>query len=156
MSNLPNFHSSSGVDVIRAHILFPTDGQGTANAFVELYFDGHLMMMSNLNAFTFWVSSSTSEIHLDFTISLLKLIVTTDLLMAVPSLARYLSQLPLLFLILMMLFFTSPMENRGISSPVRGEIGLKVYIPNEASLKSYAAAPTHPDNLDPTQPTSTY
>lgn len=76
--------------------------------------------------------------------------------MAVPSVARYLSQLPLLFLILMMLFFTSPMENRGISSPVRGEIGLKVYIPNEASLKSYAAAPTHPDNLDPAQPTSTY
>ncbi|CAG7861826.1 unnamed protein product [Brassica rapa] len=104
------------------------------------------------------ISSSTSQIHLDFTISLLKLrlIVTTDLLMAVPSVARYLSQLPLLFLILMMLFFTSPMENRGISSPVRGEIGLKVYIPNEASLKSYAAAPTHPDNLDPAQPTSTY
>ncbi|KAG2266828.1 hypothetical protein Bca4012_075691 [Brassica carinata] len=44
---------ADGVDVIRAHILFPTDGQGTANAFVELYFDGHLMMMSNLNAFTF-------------------------------------------------------------------------------------------------------
>ncbi|KAL0789302.1 hypothetical protein Bca101_005548 [Brassica carinata] len=114
MSNLPNFHSSSGVDVIRAHILFPTDGQGTAKAFV-------LSLSSYPSRLHYLALEAQAYSHNR------------------PTYGRS---------------FRS--KNRGISSPVRGEIGLKVYIPNEASLKSYAAAPTHPDNLDPAQPTSTY
>ncbi|KAF3583995.1 hypothetical protein F2Q69_00027214 [Brassica cretica] len=150
--------------VIGSHNLFPKDGQGTRNAFVELelYFDRqkHRTTIKDRDLNQVWNESFFFNIS-----DPSRLHYVTHEAQAYshkrPTNGRSLLgkvSLPGTSFVphsdAIVLHF--PMEKRGIFSRVRAELGLKVYITDEASLKSYAAATTHPDNLDPAQPTSTY
>ncbi|KAJ4876300.1 C2 calcium/lipid-binding plant phosphoribosyltransferase family protein [Raphanus sativus] len=154
MSNL-----KLGVDVIGAHNLFPKDGQGTANAFVELYFDGqkHRTTIKDRDLNPVWNESFFFNISDPSRLHYLTLEAQAYSHNRPTNGRSFLGKVSLPGTSFVphsdavVLHF--PMEKRGIFSRVRGELGLKVYITDEASLKSSAAATTHPDNLDPAQPT---
>ncbi|CAB78205.1 putative protein [Arabidopsis thaliana] len=153
MSNL-----KLGVDVIGAHNLFPKDGQGTSNAYVELYFDGqkHRTTIKDRDLNPVWNESFFFNISDPSRLHYLNL--------EAQAYSHNRSTNGRSFLGKVSLSGTSfvphsdavvlhfPMERRGIFSRVRGELGLKVYITDEASLKSSAASNDHPDNLDPALP----
>ncbi|CAE6133370.1 unnamed protein product [Arabidopsis arenosa] len=153
MSNL-----KLGVDVIGAHNLFPKDGQGTSNAYVELYFDGqkHRTTIKDRDLNPVWNESFFFNISDPSRLHYLNL--------EAQAYSHNRSTNGRSFLGKVSLSGTSfvphsdavvlhfPMERRGIFSRVRGELGLKVYITDEASLKSSAASNDHLDNLDPAIP----
>jgi hypothetical protein len=116
-----------GVDVISAHNLLPKDGLGSSSAFVELYFDGQKFRTTikekDLNpvwneSFYFNISDPS---NLHYSRSFLGKISLTG-----TSFVPYSDAVVLHY----------PLEKRGIFSRVRGELGLKVYITDEPSIKS--------------------
>ncbi|KAL7123038.1 hypothetical protein ACP275_01G080900 [Erythranthe tilingii] len=131
-----------GVDIISAHNLLPKDGQGSSNPFVELHFDGQryrsTIKEKDLNpvwheSFYFNITDPTNlhTLTLDAHIySNIKATQSKSFLGKVTingnSFVPYSDSVTLHY----------PLEKRGIFSHVRGEIGLKVYITDNPSLKS--------------------
>lgn len=136
-----------GVDVVGAHNLLPKDGQGSSNAFVELYFDGQKYRTTikerDLNpvwneSFYFNISdpSNLHYLTLDaYVHSHTKATNSTSFLGKVSltgtSFVPYSDAVVLHY----------PLEKRGIFSRVRGEIGLKVYVTDDATIKSSVPIP---------------
>ncbi|MBA0826984.1 hypothetical protein Goarm_011795 [Gossypium armourianum] len=142
MSNL-----KLGVDVLSAHNLLPKDGQGSSSAFVELYFDGQkyrtTIKEKDLNpvwneSFYFNISDPSmlhfhtleayvyNNIRGTNTRAFLGKVCLTG-----TSFVPYSDAVVLHY----------PLEKRGIFSRVRGELGLKVYITDDPSIKSSIPAP---------------
>ncbi|PIN14954.1 hypothetical protein CDL12_12413 [Handroanthus impetiginosus] len=131
-----------GVDVVSAHNLLPKDGQGSSSSFVELYFDGQRYRSTikerDLNpvwneSFYFNISdpSILHSLTLDaYVYNNVKATQSRSFLGKVSingtSFVPYSDAVALHY----------PLEKRGIFSHVRGELGLKVYITDEASIKS--------------------
>ncbi|KAG8374929.1 hypothetical protein BUALT_Bualt10G0046700 [Buddleja alternifolia] len=131
-----------GVDVVSAHNLLPKDGQGSSSAFVELYFDGQryrsTIKEKDLNpvwdeSFYFNISdpSILHTLTLDaYIYNNIKATQSKAFLGKVSingtSFVPYSDAVVLHY----------PLEKRGIFSRVRGELGLKVYITDDPSIKS--------------------
>lgn len=148
-----------GVDVVGAHNLLPKDGQGSSSAFVELYFDGQRFRTTikekDLNpvwneSFYFNVSDPSNLHNLTFDAYIYNNIKATHsrtflgkVCLNGTSFVPYSDSVVLHY----------PLEKRGIFSRVRGELGLKVYITDDPSIKSSQPVPTseetqilpHPD-----------
>ncbi|KAI3468747.1 hypothetical protein Pfo_025410 [Paulownia fortunei] len=131
-----------GVDVISAHNLLPKDGQGSSSACVELYFDGQryrtTIKEKDLNpvwneSFYFNISdpSILHSLTLDaYIYNNVKATQSRAFLGKVSingtSFVPYSDAVVLHY----------PLEKRGIFSRVRGELGLKVFITDDPSIKS--------------------
>ncbi|CAN0907611.1 FT-interacting protein 7 [Linum grandiflorum] len=137
MSNL-----KLGVDVVGAHNLMPKDGEGSSSAFVELCFDGQkyrtTIKEKDLNpvwdeSFYFNISdpSSLHFLTLDaYVYNNVRATNSRSFLGRVSvngnSFVPYSDAVVLHF----------PLEKRGIFSHVKGELGLKVYVTDNPSIKS--------------------
>ncbi|KAL8216691.1 hypothetical protein R6Q57_023528 [Mikania cordata] len=131
-----------GVDVAGAHNLLPKDGHGSSSAFVELHFDGQkyrtTVKEKDLDpvwdeSFYFNISdpSILPNLTLDaFVYNNVKGANSRSFLGKVSitgtSFVPYSDAVVLHY----------PLEKRGIFSRVRGELGLKVYITDDPSIKS--------------------
>ncbi|KAL1828577.1 hypothetical protein ACET3Z_006989 [Daucus carota] len=137
-----------GVEVVSAHNLAPKDGQGSSNAFVELHFD-HQRFRTTVKekdldpvwneSFYFNISNPenlsnlTLEAHVysngkanNSKSSLGKVCITGT------SFVAYSDAVVLHY----------PLEKRGIFSRVKGELGLKVFLTDDPSIKSFNPVPT--------------
>ncbi|KAK4260583.1 hypothetical protein QN277_003679 [Acacia crassicarpa] len=142
-----------GVDVVGAHNLLPKDGQGSSNAFAELYFDGQKFRTTikekDLNpvwneSFYFNISDPTNLQYLTLDVYLYNHIrgSSSSSFLGRVSLTGT-SFVPYPDAVVM----HYPLEKRGMFSRVRGEIGLKVYITNDATIKSsIPVASSEPNN----------
>ncbi|KAL0331245.1 UNVERIFIED_CONTAM: FT-interacting protein 7 [Sesamum angustifolium] len=131
-----------GVDIVSAHNLLAKDGQGSSSAFVELYFDGQryrsTIKEKDLNPVwneTFYFNISDPSILHCLTLDAyiynhVKATQSRAFLGKVSingtSFVPYSDAVVLHY----------PLEKRGIFSRVRGELGLKVYITDDPSIKS--------------------
>ena len=131
-----------GVEVISAHNLLPKDGQGSSSAFAELVFDGQRFRTTvkerDLNpvwneAFFFTISDPTNLHYLSLEVSLYNDVRATGsrTFLGKISLAGT-SFVPLSDAVVL----HYPLEKRGVFSRVRGELGLKVFVTDEPSMKS--------------------
>ncbi|KAL5537871.1 hypothetical protein UlMin_046332 [Ulmus minor] len=142
MSNL-----KLGVDVISAHNLLPKDGLGSSSALVELYFDGQryrtTIKEKDLNpvwneSFYFNISDPSNLHYLTLDAYIYNHSRDTNsrsflgkISLTGTSFVPYSDAVVLHY----------PLEKRGIFSRVRGELGLKVYITDDASIKSSTPVP---------------
>ncbi|KAK6137496.1 hypothetical protein DH2020_028749 [Rehmannia glutinosa] len=131
-----------GVDVVSAHNLLPKDGQGSSSAFVELCFDGQryrsTIKEKDLNPVwneSFYFNISDPSILHTHTLDAyiynnIRATQSRAFLGKVSingtSFVPYSDAVVLHY----------PLEKRGIFSRVRGELGLKVYITDNPSIKS--------------------
>lgn len=141
-----------GVEVISAHNLLPKDGQGSSSAFVELFFDGQryrtTIKEKDLNpvwneSFYFNISDPSNLHYLPLDVYVHNNVRATNtrsflgkISLNGTSFVPYSDAVVLHY----------PLEKRGIFSRVRGELGLKVYITNDASIKS--SIPVHKPHKD--------
>ncbi|XP_024031697.1 protein QUIRKY-like [Morus notabilis] len=141
-----------GVEVISAHNLLPKDGQGSSSAFVELFFDGQryrtTIKEKDLNpvwneSFYFNISDPSNLHYLPLDVCVHNNVRATNtrsflgkISLTGTSFVPYSDAVVLHY----------PLEKRGIFSRVRGELGLKVYITNDASIKS--SIPVHEPHKD--------
>ncbi|KAA8520613.1 hypothetical protein F0562_014869 [Nyssa sinensis] len=137
MSNL-----KLGVEVVSAHNLMPKDGQGSSSAFVELHFDGQKFRTTikekDLDPFwneTFYFNISDpnnlSNLTLDaYVYNNMKITQSRSLLGKVHITGT--SFVP--FADAVVLHY--PLEKKNILSRVRGELGLKVFVTDDPSIKS--------------------
>ncbi|GAA0166632.1 transferase [Lithospermum erythrorhizon] len=131
-----------GVDVVSAHNLLPKDGQGSSSALVELYFDGqrfrttikekdldpvwnesfyfNISDPSNLHnlALDAYIYNNNKSTHSRAFLGKVSISGTSFVPHSDSVVLHY------------------PLEKRGIFSRVRGEVGLKVYITDDPSIKS--------------------
>jgi hypothetical protein len=137
MSNL-----KLGVDVVSAHNLLPKDGLGSSSAFVELYFDGQKFRSTikekDLNpvwneSFYFNISDPSNLHYLTLEAHVYSNVKATNsrsflgkISLTGTSFVPYADAVVLHY----------PLEKRSIFSHVRGELGLKVYITDDQSIKS--------------------
>ncbi|XP_030551631.1 FT-interacting protein 7 [Rhodamnia argentea] len=131
-----------GVDVVGAHNLLPKDGQGSSNAFVELFFDGQKFRTTikekDLNpvwneSFYFNIADPSNLHYLTLDAYIYNTIKATNsrnflgkVSLTGTSFVPYSDAVVLHY----------PLEKRGIFSRVRGELGLKVYITDNPNIKS--------------------
>lgn len=136
-----------GVDVVSAHNLLPKDGHGSSSAFVELYFDGQKFRTTikekDLNpvwneSFYFNISDPSSLRYLSLDAYVYNNIKATNtrsflgkVCLSGSSFVPYSDAVILHY----------PLEKRGIFSHVRGELGLKVYVTDDQSIKSSTPLP---------------
>ncbi|XP_015896118.3 multiple C2 domain and transmembrane region protein 7 [Ziziphus jujuba] len=136
-----------GVDVVSAHNLLPKDGQGSSSAFVELYFDGQRFRTTikekDLNpvwneSFYFNISDPSNLHFLTLDAYIYNNVRATNsrsflgkISLTGTSFVPYSDALVLHY----------PLEKRGIFSHVRGELGLKVYVTDDPSIKSSTPNP---------------
>ncbi|KAL8495292.1 hypothetical protein ACS0TY_019445 [Phlomoides rotata] len=133
-----------GVEVVRAHNLMPKDGQGSSSAFVEIHFDGQKFRTTvkekDLDPFwneTFYFNvSNPNELHnhtleahvynnnatINSKSSLGKVRITAT------SFVPYSDAV----------VFNYPLEKGSMFSRARGELGLKVYVTDDPSIRSSA------------------
>ncbi|KAF7810270.1 FT-interacting protein 1 [Senna tora] len=131
-----------GVDVVSAHNLLPKDGQGSSSAFVELYFDGQKFRSTikekDLNpvwneSFYFNISDPSNLHYLTLDAYVYNHARGSNS----PSFLGKVTLTGTSFVPLSdAVVLHYPLEKRGIFSRVRGEIGLKVYITNDPTIKS--------------------
>ncbi|XP_059634148.1 FT-interacting protein 3-like [Cornus florida] len=137
MSNL-----KLGVEVVSAHNLMPKDGQGSSNAFVELHFDGQRFRTTikekDLDpvwneTFYFNISDpdNLSNLTLDaYVYNNMKATQSKSFLGKVhisgTSFVPYSDAV----------IFHYPLDKKSIFSRIRGELGLKVFITDDPSIKS--------------------
>ncbi|KAL2552981.1 C2 calcium/lipid-binding plant phosphoribosyltransferase family protein [Forsythia ovata] len=130
------------VDVVRAHNLMPKDGQGSSSAFVELHFDDQKFRTTvkekDLNpywneTFYFNISNSNNLHNLSLEARVYNSEKTTD---SKTSLGKVritgTSFVPYSDAVV----FNYPLEKGSIFSRARGELGLKVYVTDDPSIKS--------------------
>lgn len=131
-----------GVEVVGAHDLMPRDGQGSASTCVELHFDGQKFRTTvkekDLNPvwnekFYFNISDPARLPELFLEASIYNINKTTHqksflgkVRLAGSSFVPHSDSVVLHY----------PLEKRGIFSRVRGELGLKVFITDDPSIKS--------------------
>ncbi|XP_057449968.1 multiple C2 domain and transmembrane region protein 7-like [Lotus japonicus] len=137
-----------GVDVVSAHNLLPKDGQGSSSAFVELYFDGQKFRTTikerDLNPV--WNESFYFNISDPSNLHYLTLEAYVHCHSRATNSSSFLGKVSLTGTSFVphsdavVLHF--PLEKRGIFSRVRGEIGLKVYITDNPTIKSSIPTPT--------------
>ncbi|KAI4326967.1 hypothetical protein L6164_019476 [Bauhinia variegata] len=144
-----------GVDVVSAHNLLPKDGQGSSSAFVELYFDGQKFRTTikekDLNpvwneSFYFNISDPSNLHYLSLDVYVHNHAKPTNsssflgkVSLTGSSFVPYSDAVVLHY----------PLEKRGIFSRVRGEIGLRVYVTDDSTIKSstpVAGAESTPTN----------
>ncbi|KAG6409277.1 hypothetical protein SASPL_127314 [Salvia splendens] len=133
-----------GVDVVSAHNLLPKDGQGSSSAFVELCFDGQRYRSTTKEKDLSPVWNETFYFNISDPAILHSLILEAYVYNNVRGIQSK------TFLGKVTINGTSfvpypdsvvlhyPLEKRGIFSRVRGELGLKVYITDDPSIKSSA------------------
>ncbi|XP_034708659.1 FT-interacting protein 3-like [Vitis riparia] len=137
MSNL-----KLGVEVVSAHNLMPKDGQGSASAFVELHFDNQKFRTTtkekDLNpvwneSFYFNISDPNNLSNLILEAWVYNLVKTTNsksflgkVRLTGTSFVPYSDAAVLHY----------PLEKRGIWSRVKGELGLKVFLTDDPSIRS--------------------
>ncbi|OVA14062.1 C2 calcium-dependent membrane targeting [Macleaya cordata] len=137
MSNL-----KLGVEVIGAHNLMPKDGSGSSSAFVELHFDGQKFRTTvkekDLNpvwneSFYFNISDPANLQNLALEAYVYNNIKVTHarsflgkVRLTGTSFVPYSDAVVLHY----------PLEKRGIFSHVKGELGLKVFVTDDPSIKS--------------------
>lgn len=142
-----------GVDVVSAHNLLPKDGQGSSSAFVELYFDGQKFRTTikekDLNpvwneSFYFNISDPSNLHNLNLDAYIYNNVKATHsrsflgkISISGTSFVPYSDAVILHY----------PLEKRGIFSRVRGELGLKVYVTDDPSIKSSVPVTAAEDNL---------
>ncbi|CAK9328856.1 unnamed protein product [Citrullus colocynthis] len=132
-----------GVDVVGAHDLMPKDGQGSANAFVELHFDRQRVRTTtkekDLNpvwneSFYFNISDPQNLANLT-----LEAFVFTYNKASISPKPSFLGKVRLTGTSFVpysdAAVFHYPLEKRGIFSRIKGELGLKVYVTDDPSLK---------------------
>lgn len=137
MSNL-----KLGVEVVVAHNLMPKDGQGSSSAFVELHFDGQKFRTTTKEkdlspvwneSFYFNISDPNNIPNLTLDAYVYNHIKTSNsraflgkVRLTGTSFVPYSDAVVLHY----------PLEKRGIFSRVKGELGLKVFITDDPSIKS--------------------
>ncbi|XP_050227938.1 FT-interacting protein 3 [Mercurialis annua] len=142
MSNL-----KLGVDVVSAHNLLPKDGQGSSSAFVELYFDGQRFRstIKEKDLSPVWNESFYFNISDPSNLHYLTLDVYVYNNVRATSSRTFLGKVSLTGNSFVphsdAVVLHYPLEKRGIFSRVRGELGLKVYITDDPSIKSSTALP---------------
>ncbi|CAK9141876.1 unnamed protein product [Ilex paraguariensis] len=137
MSNL-----KLGVDVVSAHNLLPKDGQGSSSAFVELCFDGQRFRttIKEKDLHPVWDESFNFNISDPYNLHNLTLDAYIYNNVKATHSRSFLGKISLSgtsfvpYSDAVVLHY--PLEKRGIFSRVRGELGLKVYITDDPSLKS--------------------
>ncbi|XP_044476720.1 FT-interacting protein 7 [Mangifera indica] len=136
-----------GVELVSAHNLLPKDGTGSSSAFVELYFDGQRFRTTikekDLNpvwneSFYFNISDASNLHYLTLDVYVYNNIKATNSRSFLGKVSltgnSFVPQSDAVVL-------HYPLEKRGIFSRVRGELGLKVYITDDSSIKSSTAVP---------------
>lgn len=137
MSNL-----KLGVEVVSAHDLMPKDGQGSASAYVELHFDGQKFRTTikekDLNPvwnerFYFNISDPSCLPELTLEAYIYNMNKTSNsksflgkVQLSGTSFVPYPDAVVLHY----------PLEKRGIFSRVKGEVGLKVFLTDDPSVKA--------------------
>ncbi|KAL5727509.1 Multiple C2 domain and transmembrane region protein 7 [Ranunculus cassubicifolius] len=136
-----------GVDVVSAHNLVPKDGQGSSSAFVELHFDGQKFRSTVKEKDLDPVWNESFYFNINNPANLQNLVLEAYVYNNVPGTQSR------SFLGKVRLTGTSfvsygdavvlhyPLEKRGIFSRVKGELGLKVYITDDPSIKSSIPLP---------------
>ncbi|KAJ0053640.1 hypothetical protein Pint_00405 [Pistacia integerrima] len=148
MSNL-----KLGVEVVSAHDLVPKDGQGSANPFVELHFDGQKFRTTvkekDLNpvwneSFYFNISNPNHLSNLTLDAYIYHQNKTTNpkaclgkVRLTGTSFVPYSDAVVLHY----------PLEKRAILSRVKGELGLKVFVTDDPSIKSSNPLPAMESTL---------
>ncbi|KAI3444566.1 hypothetical protein Pfo_001231 [Paulownia fortunei] len=135
------------VEVVRAHNLMPKDGQGSSNAFVELHFDGQKFRTTikekDLDpfwneTFCFNVSNPDDLHNLTLEAHVYNSNKTTN---SKSSLGKVritgTSFVPYSDAVV----FNYPLEKGSIFSRARGELGLKVYVTDDPSIRSSVPLP---------------
>lgn len=131
-----------GIDVVSAHNLMPKDGEGSSSAFVDLHFDGQRFRTTikekDLNpiwneSFYFNISdpSNLHNLALDACIYNNSRGTSSRSFLGKISISGT-AFVPHCDAVIL----HYPLEKRGIFSRVRGELGLKVYITDDPSIKS--------------------
>lgn len=140
-----------GIDVVSAHNLMPKDGQGSSSAFVELNFDGQRFRTTikekDLNpvwneSFYFNISdpSNLHNLALDAYVYNNTRGTSNRSFLGKVSISGT-SFVPHSDAVIL----HYPLEKRGIFSHVRGELGLKVYITDDPSIKTSTPISTAED-----------
>ncbi|KAG6593671.1 FT-interacting protein 3, partial [Cucurbita argyrosperma subsp. sororia] len=132
-----------GVDVVGAHDLMPKDGQGSVSAFVELHFNNQRVCTTtkekDLNpvwneSFYFNVSDPKSLSTLA-----LEAFIFSNPKASINSKPSFLGKVRLTGSSFVpyteAAVFHYPLEKRGIFSRIKGELGLKVYVTDDPSIK---------------------
>lgn len=149
-----------GVEVVGAHDIIPKDGQGSASAFVELHFDGQKFRTTvkekDLNPvwneqFYFNVSDPAflHERVLEAYVYNVNKVTHAKLFsgkvrIAGTSFVPYSDAVVLHY----------PLEKRGIFSRVRGELGLKVFITDDPSIRASNPLPAMDAMMNMNNPSS--
>ncbi|GAU20647.1 hypothetical protein TSUD_230610 [Trifolium subterraneum] len=136
-----------GVDVVGAHNLLPKDGEGSSNSFVELYFDGQKFRTTikekDLNPV--WNESFYFNISDPSNLHYLTLEAYVHCHSKATNSSSFLGKVSLTGTSFVpqgdAVVMHYPLEKRGILSRVRGEIGLKVYITDNPTIKSSIPSP---------------
>ncbi|KAI4332120.1 hypothetical protein L6164_017055 [Bauhinia variegata] len=149
MSNL-----KLGVEVIGAHDLMPKDGQGSCSAFVELHFDGQKFRTTTKDKDLNPVWNESFYFNISDPAKLPNL--TLDACMYHYNKSNSAK----LFLGKVRLTGTSfvpysdavvlhyPLEKKGILSRIKGELGLKVFVTDDPSVKSSNPLPAIEPSVD--------
>ncbi|KAL9176172.1 hypothetical protein ABFS82_02G161400 [Erythranthe guttata] len=135
------------VEVVRAHNLMPRDGQGSSNAFVELQFDGQKFRttVKEKDLDPFWNESfyfnvsNPNELHsltLDAHIYNINQAINSKTSLGKVRLTAT-SFVPHSDAVV----FNYPLEKGSMFSRARGELGLKVYVTDDPSIKSSIPLP---------------
>ncbi|KAK9698601.1 hypothetical protein RND81_08G116400 [Saponaria officinalis] len=131
-----------GVNVVSAHDLMPKDGQGSSSSYVEICFDGQKFRTTvkekDLNpvwdeTFFFNISdpSMLPHLHLDVYVYNNNRATNTKSFLGKVSISGT-SFVPRSDAVVL----HYPLEKRGIFSRIKGELGLKVYITSDPTIKS--------------------
>lgn len=137
-----------GVDVVGAHNLLPKDGEGSSNAFVELYFDGQKFRTTikekDLNPV--WNESFYFNISDPSNLHYLTLEAYVHCHSKATNSSSFLGKVSLTGTSFVpqadAVVLHYPLEKRGIFSRVRGELGLKIYITDNPTIKSSIPNPS--------------
>ncbi|KAF3441323.1 hypothetical protein FNV43_RR15237 [Rhamnella rubrinervis] len=149
MSNL-----KLGVEVVGAHDLIPKDGQGSATAFVELHFDHQKFRTTikekDLNPV--WNESFYFNISDPNNLPNLNLEAYVHNYSKANNSKSFLGKICLTSTSFVpysdAVVFHYPLEKRGIFSRVKGELGLKVFVTDDPTIKSSNPLPAMDSSLD--------
>lgn len=151
-----------GVEVVSAHDLMPKDGQGSSSPYVELHFDGQRFRTTTKEkdldpvwneTFYFNISDPNNLHNLTLDVYVYNNIKNNNS-------KSFLGKVRLTSTSFVphcdAAVFHYPLEKRGIFSRVKGELGLKVFIADDPSVKSLNPLPSvepchHMDNNSHTQ-----
>ncbi|CAB4300349.1 unnamed protein product [Prunus armeniaca] len=142
-----------GVEVVAAHDLMPKDGQGASSAFVELHFDHQRFRTTTKERDLNPVWNETFYFHISDPNNLPNLTLEAfiyhhgkanskaflgKVVLTGTSFVPYSDAVVLHY----------PLEKRGIFSRVKGELGLKVFVTDDPSIRSSNPLPAMDSSLD--------